>query len=191
MDVHALISGSRPGVAARVLRAALRVLEFPYQWAVRLRNWRYDHRPMAVHRVAVPVISVGNITAGGTGKTPMVAWLAQWAQQHNLSVALLSRGYRTPPDGHSESLGNDEARELAQRLPEVPHIQNPDRVAGAQLAIDRHHCQLIVLDDGFQHRRLGRDLDIVLIDALRPFGYEHLLPRGLLREPLSGLARAS
>ncbi len=85
---------------------------------------------------------------------------------------------------------NDEARELAQRLPGVPHLQDPDRVAAAQLAIEQHQCQLIVLDDAFQHRRIHRDLDIVLIDALRPFGYRHVLPRGLLREPLHQLARA-
>ena len=86
--------------------------------------------------------------------------------------------------------GNDEARELAQRLPDVPHLQNPDRVAAARQATAVHDCQLIVLDDAFQHRRIHRDGDIVLIDALQPFGYGHVLPRGLLREPLRRLARA-
>lgn len=190
MDFHALLSGRHGGWTARLTRGALRLLEFPYTWTVRLRNWRYDHRWVTVHRVAVPVVSVGNITTGGTGKTPMVAWLARWAAEQGLSVVLVSRGYRAPHDAAADGLGNDEARELAQRLPAVPHLQNPDRVAAAQLALDRHFCQLIVLDDGFQHRRLARDLDIVLIDALQPFGYHHLLPRGLLREPLEGLARA-
>jgi tetraacyldisaccharide 4'-kinase len=120
----------------------------------------------------------------------MVAWLAEWFIQRGVRVALVSRGYRTQDDASDTGVGNDEARELAQRLPEVPHLQDPDRVAAAQQAIRQHNCQLMVLDDGFQHRRIGRDLDIVLIDALTPFGYGHLLPRGLLREPLHRLARA-
>ncbi len=170
-------------------------MEVPYTWAVELRNWRFDRGRAAVQTVDVPVISVGNITAGGTGKTPMVAWLANWFTHHGVAVALISRGYRAPKDDGSGGLdssraGNDEARELAQRLPEVPHLQNPDRVAAAHLAIRQHACQLIVLDDAFQHRRIHRDLDIVLIDALQPFGYGHVLPRGLLREPIHRLARA-
>ncbi len=100
-------------------------------------------------------------------------------------VVLISRGYHAGRAGT-----NDEARELAQRLPGVVHLQNPDRVAAARLAIAQHGSQLLLLDDAFQHRRLHRDLDIVLIDALEPFGYRHLLPRGLLREPLHQLARA-
>jgi tetraacyldisaccharide 4'-kinase len=100
-------------------------------------------------------------------------------------VALVSRGYRAA-DGQQ----NDEAKELAEKLPGVPHVQNPKRVAGAREAIERHGAQLIVLDDGFQHRRLARDLDIVLVDALEPFGFERVFPRGMLREPLEGFARA-
>jgi tetraacyldisaccharide 4'-kinase len=135
--------------------------------------------------VPVPVVSVGNLTAGGTGKTPLVAWLADWFRQRNLNVVLVSRGYKAAKAGQ-----NDEARELAQRLPDVPHLQNADRVAAAQGAVDQHHAQLILLDDAFQHRRIHRDLDIVLVDALQPFGFQHLLPRGLLREPLGELQRA-
>ncbi len=187
---YELLSGGRRGPAAALARALLRFAEVPYTWAVEFRNWRFDQGRAPIRRVDVPVISVGNITAGGTGKTPMVAWLANWFTQHALRVALISRGYRSSADGASDHAGNDEARELAQRLPEVPHLQNPDRVAAAQLAIEQHGCQLIVLDDAFQHRRIHRDLDIVLIDALRPFGYGHVLPRGLLREPLHRLARA-
>jgi tetraacyldisaccharide 4'-kinase len=80
--------------------------------------------------------------------------------------------------------------ELAQRLPGVPHVQNADRVAAARGIVADHGCSLVIMDDGFQHRRLGRDLDIVLIDALAPFGFDHVFPRGMLREPLDGLARA-
>jgi tetraacyldisaccharide 4'-kinase len=100
-------------------------------------------------------------------------------------VAIVSRGY-----GASAGAKNDEALELEQSLPGVPHVQNPDRVAGARTAIDQFGCQLIVLDDGFQHRRLARDLDIVLLDASEPFGFGHVFPRGMLREPVRGLERA-
>ena len=131
------------------------------------------------------MISVGNITAGGTGKTPLVAWLAHWLRRRGLHVVLISRGYKA-----RRQRPNDEALELQQRLPDVPHLQNPDRVAAARAAIAVLGCDVIVLDDAFQHRRIHRDLDIVLIDALEPFGYRHVLPRGLLREPLARLARA-
>ena len=133
----------------------------------------------------MPVVSVGNITLGGTGKTPMVGWLTRWFMDRGLRVGIVSRGY-----GAVTGQKNDEALELERALPGVPHELNPDRVAGARAAIERHGCQLIVLDDGFQHRRLARDLDLVLLDATEPFGYDHVFPRGTLREPLAGLRRA-
>ena len=117
---------------------------------------------LAAQRVGVPVVSVGNLTLGGTGKTPMVKWIARWAGERGIRVAIVSRGY-----GAVQGEPNDEARELAQALPDVPHVQNPDRVAAARRAIDEFAAELIILDDGFQHRRLARDLDIVLLDALR------------------------
>ncbi|MCG8584966.1 MAG: tetraacyldisaccharide 4'-kinase, partial [Pirellulales bacterium] len=120
-----------------------------------------------------------------TGKTPMIAYLARWFAERDARVAIVSRGYKSA-DGET----NDEARELAQRLPGIPHVQNADRVAGAHTAIEEHGAQLILLDDGFQHRRLHRDLDLVMIDALEPFGFAHVFPRGTLREPLVGLGRA-
>jgi tetraacyldisaccharide 4'-kinase len=131
------------------------------------------------------VISVGNLTLGGTGKTPMVKWLARHLQNGGKRVAIVSRGY-----GAEGGQPNDEARELAEALPDVPHVQNRNRVAGAKQAITDYKPDVILLDDGFQHRRLGRDLDIVLLDALEPFGFEHVFPRGTLREPVAGLARA-
>jgi tetraacyldisaccharide 4'-kinase len=180
-----LISGRRNGLLATLARSVLRVVEVPYTIAVSIRNHRYDRRAAKVHNVEVPVITVGNLTLGGTGKTPMVKWIAKRFQNAGLRVAIVSRGY-----GAAEGKHNDEALELAQSLPHVPHIQNRDRVAAARLAIQNFNSQLILLDDGFQHRRLSRDLDIVLLDALEPFGFEHVFPRGTLREPLAGLARA-
>ncbi len=185
-EFRCLVSGRRGGVKASLLRAGLRMLETPYAAAVRVRNWRYDTARAKTHRVSVPVVSVGNITLGGTGKTPAVEWLARWFTEHGVRVALVSRGY-----GSQDGQPNDEALELAQKLPEVPHVLDPDRVRGARRAVEEFGCQLILLDDGFQHRRLARDFDLVLIDALEPFGFEHVFPRGTLREPLQGWSRAS
>ena len=180
-----MVSGRRTGLCAAASRVVLRAAETPYTWAVRWRNRRYDRGSAVVHRVGVPVISVGNLTLGGTGKTPMVEWLARWFRRRGVAVGVVSRGY-----GGGRDVPNDEAMELAWKLPDVPHVQNPDRVAAARKAIDKFHAGLILLDDAFQHRRIGRDLDLVLLDALEPFGYEHVFPRGTLREPPAGLARA-
>jgi tetraacyldisaccharide 4'-kinase len=181
-----IIGGRRRGPAAALLRGALRLVEVPYALAMSWRNRRYDQGRTAIHRAAAPVVSVGNITMGGTGKTPLVQWIAQFYRRHGVRVSIISRGYRAEEGGR-----NDEARELEQKLPDVPHLQNPDRAAAAKIAVEELETQLIVLDDGFQHRRLARELDIVLLDALEPFGYEHVFPRGTLREPITGLRRAN
>jgi tetraacyldisaccharide 4'-kinase len=180
-----LVSGERQGLTASLLRGALRIVETPYTWAVAWRNRQYELGRKAVERVGVPVISVGNLSLGGTGKTPLIEWLARWFRERGVRVAIVSRGY-----GAKAGSRNDEALELAEKLPEVPHVQNPDRVAASRAAIAEHHAQMILLDDAFQHRRIHRDLDIVLLDALEPFGCGHLFPRGMLREPLSSLKRA-
>jgi tetraacyldisaccharide 4'-kinase len=197
-----LVSGRRRGAKAAMLRGLLALAEVPYAWAVRWRNCRYDCGANHVQGVEVPVISVGNLTLGGTGKTPMVEWIARHLIEQGKKVGIISRGYGavgwtsaanhtkpTDADVHPRKL-NDEALELAWKLPSVPHVQNPDRLAAARRAIDEHGCEVLVLDDAFQHRRIARDLDIVLLDALEPFGYEHVFPRGTLREPVAGLSRA-
>ena len=155
-----------------------------YGAAVSLRNLGYDRGWLKSQSALVPVVSVGNLTLGGTGKTPMVEWVARWYRRHGVRVAILSRGYV-----QAEGL-NDEGRVLEENLPDVPHLQDPDRVALAEIATRELEAELIVLDDGFQHRRLARDVDMVLIDALEPFGLGHMFPRGLLREPVGSLARA-
>jgi tetraacyldisaccharide 4'-kinase len=184
-EFREIVSGRRRGVTGAAWRGALRLAEAPYAAAVAWRNRRYDRGRSEVRRVAVPVVSVGNITMGGVGKTPLVEWLARWFRERGVRVTLISRGY-----GAEAGSRNDEALELEQKLPDVPHVQNPDRVEAAELAIEEFQCQLILLDDAFQHRRIHRDLDIVVIDALEPFGFDHVFPRGMLREPLSGLRRA-
>ena len=175
------------GLALVAWRAALGAGAAAYGLAVRVRNLFYDKGLKRVHKAPVPVISVGNITAGGTGKTPFVAWLVQQLISRGLRPAVLSRGYgRDPASGL-----DDENQMLIGMLDRgVPIIVAPDRVSAVRRAVRADPEGVLVLDDGFQHRRLARDLDIVLVDALQPFGGGRLLPRGLLREPLSGLARA-
>jgi tetraacyldisaccharide 4'-kinase len=181
---RALVSGQRRGLWPGLQRVGLRAVSVPYGWAVWLRNRGYDRGWRHSRRAEVPVVSVGNLTLGGTGKTPCVEYVARFYRQHGLRVAILSRGYGAGA-GH-----NDEARVLAENLPDVPHLQGADRAALAAVAVRELESEVLVLDDGFQHRRLTRDLDLVLLDATEPWGYGHLFPRGMLREPPRGLRRA-
>lgn len=156
-----------------------------YSAMIRVRNTLYERRWFPVHRADIPIISVGNLTAGGTGKTPHVIELAQRLLAHEERPAILTRGYRGT---HHQPA--DEVLELRTILPTVDVIVDADRVRGAAEASTRQ-ATCAILDDGFQHRRLHRDLDIVLIDALHPWGGGALLPAGRLREPLRALARAN
>jgi tetraacyldisaccharide 4'-kinase len=180
-----LISGRQRGVVANVARGGLRAASVFYGAAVSARNFAFDRGFLRAHRASVPVVSIGNLTTGGTGKTPMVAAVVNWFTSRGVRPAILSRGYRAHAHG-----ANDEKLMLDQQCPGVTHLQGADRVQSARAAVVRHAAQVLVLDDGFQHRRLARDLDLVLIDALDPWGGGELLPRGLLREPLSSLRRA-
>ena len=180
-----IVRGETRGPGAAAVRLALSAASTPYRAAVAVRNLAFDRGWKATHSAAVPVVSIGNLTLGGTGKTPMVEWVARWLRARSLRVAILSRGY-----GHQGGL-NDEGRVLEENLPDVPHLQGADRVALARTAIEELESQVLVLDDGFQHRRLRRDLDIVLLDALEPFGLGRIFPRGLLREPIGSLKRAN
>lgn len=181
---RALVSGRLRGLGPELERGALRIVSLPYGWATRIRNWLYDKGWKPSQNVGVPVVSVGNLTLGGTGKTPCVEYVARFYQQRQQRVAILSRGYR----GWGGL--NDEALVLRENLPEVPHLQGADRVALARQAVKELRSTVLVLDDGMQHRRLARNLDIVLIDATAPWGHEFLFPRGLLREDTNGLRRA-
>jgi tetraacyldisaccharide 4'-kinase len=180
----ALIRGERRGPFAMLARLGLRCASWPYGLGVRTRNKLFDWHWKRIHRVLVPVVSVGNLSLGGTGKTPCVEYVARFYRELGVQVAILSRGYG------SEAGRNDEAMVLEENLPDVPHLQDPDRVAAAGRAVEELESELLVLDDGFQHRRLHRDLDIVLIDATRPPTGDYMFPRGTLREPAGGLRRA-
>lgn len=155
-----------------------------YSAIIRLRNTLYDHGWLLAHRAGIPIVSVGNLTVGGTGKTPHVIELVRRLAARGERPAILTRGYRGT--AHRPA---DEVLELRAALPEAAVIVHADRVRGAAEALSVH-ATCAIMDDGFQHRRLHRDLDIVLIDALRPWGGGALLPAGRLREPPGSLRRA-
>lgn len=199
-------SRQRPGrIEERLARrgGAIELLHVPaalFGVAARARGACYDLGLLQSARLDAAVVSVGNVTAGGTGKTPCVAWLVRELARRGRRAGVLSRGYGAKVSGsasaHSGSQ-SDEAALLAELVPGVEHVADPDRVRGGQALVERG-IDAIVLDDGFQHRRLARDLDLVLVDATRPWGLvaangapvRAFLPRGLLREPPSALARA-
>ncbi len=179
------LNKSNPSLLDQLAFWSLRLLCLPYIAAMAVRNRLYDWKWKQVHSSSLKVISVGNLSVGGTGKSPTVAWLARWFRERDKRVAILSRGYGKLDDGR-----NDEALELELKLPDVPHLQNPDRVASAILAADELDMEVLILDDGFQHRKLSRDLDIVLIDATDSAAARWPLPAGLQRERMSSLKRA-
>lgn len=185
-----IISGRRQGIGAALTRVLLWALTPIYRFGVYRRNRRFDTDKIAVSKVDVPVISIGNLTTGGTGKTPLVIWLCRQIRHLDRRVAIVSRGYGARKNADRTAKLNDEAMELGQRLPDVPHLQDPNRVHSASIAIEELETEAIVMDDGFQHRALGRDLDIVVVDATAPFGFGNLLPLGLLREPVKNISRA-
>jgi tetraacyldisaccharide 4'-kinase len=167
------------------LRQALWPLGCLYGCVAAVRNLLFDRGLKTVRRLEVPVVSIGNLTVGGTGKTPTVLWLSQLARDRGRRPGVLARGY-----GRAEgALLNDEGLMLQRRLPWLLQRQDPDRVAaGQQLVADG--ADFVILDDGMQHRRLHRDVDVVCLDAVLPFGNGQCLPAGDLREFCSGLRRA-
>ena len=204
---------------ARLTRALLFALSKIFQVLVIIRRWLYNVRILRDKTLGVQVIAIGNLTVGGTGKTPVVEKFARELRDAGRNVAILSRGYRskpvplhvkllnklllrddqTPPrivsDGKSllldSNMAGDEPYMLASNLKDVVVLVDKDRVKSGRYAIEKFGCDTLLLDDGFQYWDLrGRRHDVVLIDRQQPFGNEHLLPRGTLREPPAHLARA-
>lgn len=185
MDFRELITTRTPNISVRCIRFALWPLSFVYGAGAAIKNLLYDWKLKSSFKSPLTVISVGNLSVGGTGKSPVVSWLASWIRERGARVAILSRGYGQLADGQ-----NDEALELEIQHRDVPHIQHWDRVNSAKLAEEELEMQCLLLDDAFQHRRIARDLDIVLIDSTDQPSCRRLLPAGLLREPLASLSRA-
>lgn len=184
------------------VRSWLSGAAFLYGLAVRPRMWAYDCGWKKPIRLPCRVVSVGNLTVGGTGKTPMVILLTEWLQAQGQRVAVLSRGYKRTStaaqvlvsDGERVLVGPAEAGDepylIANRCPKAIVAVGADRATVGRWLLDRWPVDWIVLDDAFQHRALYRDLDVVLIDAMDATGLDGLLPAGRLREPLAGLRRA-
>jgi len=186
-----------------LLLLPLTLASYLYGLIVAIRSALYKAGVLKSHTAECRVITVGNLTVGGTGKTPMVCRVAARLNHRGFRTVVLCRGYRgqntnTPLIVSDQKniladavSAGDEAFMLAQKLPGTPVIAAKDRVRAARMACDRFAAQVIVLDDGFQYFRLKRDLDIVLVNAQNPFGNGFLLPRGILREPLAALERAN
>lgn len=172
-----------------------------YGLIIILRNLFFDIGFFKTHKVKVPVISVGNLTAGGTGKTPIVEFFTDYLLRQNKKVAVVSRGYKRNTKGtlvvsdgkllvQNASECGDEPYQIALKYPNATVIVDEDKYRSAKLAAEKYGCDIILVDDGFQHRKLHRDLDIVVVDVTHPPFEENLLPAGLRREPLSALKRA-
>lgn len=214
-----VIFEERRGTRAGIVRGLLFGASKLFALAVKLRRFLYNARILRDATLGVQVIAVGNLTVGGTGKTPVVEKFARELRDAGRNVAILSRGYRskpqpfhvwlknkllfredtTPPrivsDGKSllldSEMAGDEPHMLASNLKDVVVLVDKDRVKSGRYAIEQFGCDTLLLDDGYQYWDLrGRRHDVVLIDRQQPFGNEHLLPRGTLREPPSHLARA-
>ena len=159
-------------------------LSWGYGTAIAVRNARFDR--FAGHRFPLPVLSVGNLTTGGTGKTPMVAWIARQLMESGREPVIAMRGYLS-----SNGSMSDEQAQYKQLLTDPHVVANPNRVAALREFLSSHrNVNCIVLDDGFQHRQIARDLDLVLIDAMANTFADRLLPAGNLREPVGNLKRA-
>ena len=215
-----VILGDRRGYRASAIRGALFGLSKVFAGAVKARRFLYNVRILRDSTLGVQVIAIGNLTVGGTGKTPVVEKFARELKDQGRNVAILSRGYRskppplrkrllnrlllqsdtTPPrvvsDGKSlllnSEVAGDEPYMLASNLKDVVVLVDKDRVKAGRYAIEKFGCDTLLLDDGFQYWKLrGRRHDVVLVDCQTPFGNGHMLPRGTLREPPEHLARAS
>ncbi len=208
-----VIAGDVPGKKAALLCGFLKTLSWLFYILVQLRLWLFKHRIVRASTLGCQVISVGNVTVGGTGKTPIVETFARALTEKGRKVAILSRGYKsrkTPlwekilkkeerlprvvSDGKhlllNSDLAGDEPFMLASNLPEVAVVVDRDRVKAGKYAIRKLGCDTLVLDDGFQYLKIHQRTDIVLVDYTNPFGYGNVLPRGLLREPMRNLKRA-
>ena len=199
-----VIKGKRKGLIPSALKGLLHLPSLGFRLIVAGRNWAFDNHYLSRYFPPVPVvISIGNIVAGGTGKTPVTLMLAKEFYPE-ISLAILSRGYRSPAEKLSSPLVlstgdgplfpatycGDEPYLLSHNLPKAFIMVGKNRHAASDMAAQAG-AQIILLDDGMQHRRVARDFEIVVLDASDPFGQGYYLPRGLLRESISSLARAS
>ncbi|MFA5145397.1 MAG: tetraacyldisaccharide 4'-kinase [Candidatus Omnitrophota bacterium] len=190
--LYGLATDRTAGFTAGIIKVFLFALSLIYGLAVRAL---YFFNRFLLRRLNCTVISVGNITLGGTGKTSLVEYIAGYLKQHGHSVAILTRGYKRKAKDQGEgalsceNMG-DEPYMLQMNLKDVPIVVGADRVSSGRQAIGDYGADTVVLDDGMQQWRIKKDLEIVTIDAVNPFGNRQMIPRGILREPVSSLKRA-
>ena len=197
-----ILEEERQSLWVTLLRALATLAAWLYDKVVALRNLLFDQGVLKIHRLNCPVISVGNLSMGGTGKTPMVVWLARLFSEEGCRVGIVSRGYgglesrrvTVVSDGENiladQAISGDEPLMLARQLSGIPVLCSTKRVKAGKVAIEKFNCNVLVLDDGFQHRYLARDLDVVMLDSRDPYGSNRVFPRGTLREGAAALARA-
>ena len=197
-----ILAEGEQALGIRILRMVATVVAWSYDKLMIFRNLLFDLRILKVHKLSCPVISVGNLVVGGTGKTPMVIWLARFLLEEGWRVGVVSRGYKgeetkkvlVVSDGRNILVGSDisgdEPQLLARRLPGIPVLCSTKRALAAEAAVEQFRCEVVILDDGFQHRFVARNLDIVMLDSRYPFGDGSLFPRGILREQTTALTRA-
>lgn len=200
--LEGIITEERRGFFSAILKSKLLLLSWMCLTIVKFRRWLYSRGILRSRRLPCKVISIGNVVAGGSGKTPAVMAIAAMLKDcMGLKVGVLSRGYQSRirglavvSDGKDIFLNpvdaGDEPYLLARKLRGIPVLIGKDRFKTGLMAFRELDCQIIILDDGFQYLRLARDVDIITVDATRPFGFDHILPRGYLRESLSTLKRA-
>jgi tetraacyldisaccharide 4'-kinase len=187
--VYDAATDKRSGLWFRFFQFFLWVLSIGFGLGVAVRRLFYETGILTRHRLCKPVISIGNLTWGGVGKTPLVQCVIEVIQGINKRPAVLLRGY-IPKDQRQRMMFSDEAVLLNRNLPNIPIVPARDRVRAAREFLAQTDVDVLVCDDAFQHDQLERNLDIVVLDAVNPFGNGHLIPRGILREPLKALARA-
>lgn len=183
-----VISGQENSFGAYILRPLLRIAAFFYGLAAGFRNYLYDRSILRPANLGKPVISVGNLTWGGVGKTPFVLMTAGYFYKKGFRPCVLTRGYMNEIPG--KPVQSDEVMMMRRILPDVPVGVGKDRAAAGRRILSEKAVDIFILDDGFQHRKVKRDLDIVLIDATQPFGNGCLVPAGILRESRESLRRS-
>lgn len=197
--IYSLMTDKASGIIANILQLFLSLLSFLYLAAIKIIFLLRQYGILPTMRLEAKVISIGNLTLGGTGKTPLVEFVVRSLLERNKKVVILTRGYRIITKENRmipehklllfEQIG-DEPALLRLKLPQINILVGPDRVKNGRLAICNYGADVLVLDDGFQCWGLSRNIDILVIDATNPFGNQMLLPRGILREPVENLVRA-
>ena len=197
-----ILEEERRSLWVTFLRFLASLASWHYGKVVTLRNLLFDRGVLRIHRLGCPVMSVGNLAMGGTGKTPMVAWLARLVSEEGYRVGIVSRGYggaessrvTVVSDGENilsdQAISGDEPLLLARQFSSIPVLCSTKRVKAGKTAIEKFNCNVLILDDGFQHRYLARDLDIVMLDSRDLYGNNRVFPRGTLRERAEALSRA-